>query len=41
MRCWLWGFFGIEGLDMRICWGSEGGNFAQRDTGAMNGARAW
>ena len=21
MGCWLGGFFGVEGLDKRICWG--------------------
>ena len=26
MGCGLWGFFGVEGLDTRICWGIRGKN---------------
>jgi len=35
----LWGFFGVEGLDMRICWGFEGFIFASSIAPAIEDAK--
>ena len=31
MQCWLWGFWGVEGLDTRICWENRGNYFRVLD----------
>jgi hypothetical protein len=35
----LWGFFGVEGLDMRFCWGFWGKIFASSIAGAIEDAK--